>query len=483
MPSTDYVLLIGAVLLLLSVAASTLSARVGVPSLLLFAGIGMLAGSDGPGGIYFDHPWVVQLVGVTSLALILFAAGLETNVEATRPVLGKGFSLSTVGVIVSTVLVAAVAVPVLKFTFLEGLLLGAIISSTDAAAVINLLRSKGVYLKGRLAQLIEFESGSNDPMAITLTVVFVRLLTEAGVGSGSVVLMFVQQLGLGALLGVLGGRAAVGALNRIRLHWDGLYPVFSLTVALLVYAGTASLGGNGFLAVYIAGVMVGQRNIIHRSTVRLFHDGLAWLAQIVMFLVLGLQVFPSHLPDIAGPGLAVAFFLMFVARPLSVFVALPAGLGAREKLLIAWAGLRGAAPIVLATFPLLAGLPRSDAIFNVVFFVALTSLLMQGTTIPLLARLLGVQAEAPAKRVFPLLYNPATASDRQMLELQIAPGAPADGKRVMELGLPHGALILMVNRGDQFVVPQGGTILRSGDTVLVMTDGARAPGVRTTFTG
>ncbi len=483
MPAIDHVLLIGAVLLLLSVGASTLSARVGVPSLLLFAGIGMLAGSDGPGGIYFDHPWAVQLVGVTALALILFAAGLETNAAATRPVLWKGLSLSTVGVLVSTFLVAVAAVPLLRFTFLEALLLGAIISSTDAAAVFNLLRSKGVHLKGRLTQLIEFESGSNDPMAVTLMVVFIRLITDAGAGSGSVVLLLVQQLGLGALLGVAGGRAAVAALNRVRLQWDGLYPVFSFTVALLVYAGTASLGGNGFLAVYIAGVLMGQRNLIHRSTLRLFHDGLAWLAQIVMFLVLGLQVFPSRLPLIAGAGLGVAFLLMFAARPLSVFVALPAGVSVRERLLISWAGLRGAAPIVLATFPLLAGLPRADAIFHVVFFVAITSLLLQGTTIPRVARWLGLQADASTRRAFPLLFNPSTFTERQVLELQVTPGAPADGKRVVELGLPEGVLILMVGRGDQLVVPQGGTRLRRGDSVLVMAEGAKAKEVRTTFAG
>ncbi len=483
MPAIDHVLLIAAVLLLLSVAASTLSARVGVPSLLLFAGIGMLAGSDGPGGIYFDYPWVTQLVGVTALVLILFAAGLETNLVATRPVLRKGISLSTVGVLASTALVAAVAMPALGFTLLEGLLLGAIVSSTDAAAVFNLLRSRGLHLKGRLAELIEFESASNDPVAITLTLLLIRLITDSGAGGAGVALMLVQQLALGALLGVAGGRAAVLAINRIRLQWDGLYPVFTLTVALLVYAGTASLGGNGFLAVYVAGILVGQRNIIHRSTVRLFHDGLAWLAQIVMFLVLGLQVFPSRLPQVASAGLAVAFFLMVGARPLSVFVAIPIRLSVRERLLISWAGLRGAAPIVLATFPLLAGLQRSDVIFHVVFFVALTSLLLQGTTLPWVARRLRLSAEAPPKRVFPLLFNPATATDRQVLELQVIAGAPADGKRVMELGLPDGVLILMVNRGDQFVVPQGGTILRPGDAVLVMTDGARAAGVRSILTG
>ncbi len=483
MPAIDHVLLIAAVLLLLSVAASTLSARVGVPSLLLFAGIGMLAGSDGPGGIYFDYPWVTQLVGVTALALILFAAGLETNLAATRPVLGRGIGLSTVGVLASTVLVAAVAMPALGFSLLEGLLLGAIVSSTDAAAVFNLLRSRGLHLKGRLAELIEFESASNDPVAITLTLLLIRLITDSGAGGAGVGLILVQQLALGGLLGVAGGRAAVFAINRIRLQWDGLYPVFTLTVALLVYAGTASLGGNGFLAVYLAGILIGQRNIIHRSTVRLFHDGLAWLAQIVMFLVLGLQVFPSRLPQVAGAGLAVAFFLMFVARPLSVFLAIPIRLSVGERLLIAWAGLRGAAPIVLATFPLLAGLQRSDVIFHVVFFVALTSLLLQGTTLPWVARRLRLSAEAPPKRVFPLLFNPSTATDRQVLELQVVAGAQADGKRIMELGLPAGVLILLVNRQDQFVVPQGGTILRSGDTVLIMADGAHGEAARAILAG
>lgn len=475
MPEISYILLVAAALFICSIVASKLSTRLGVPALLLFALVGMLAGSDGPGGIYFDHPWATQFVGVMALSLILFSAGFETPIESIRPVLWRGLSLATLGVVCSAVLVAACSVWVLHFSLKEGLLLGAIVSSTDAAAVFNVLRSKALKLKGSLGELIEFESGSNDPMAVLLTIAAIRLITAPEASIADMAGMLVLQLAIGAASGYVFGKAIVFTINRIRLEWEGLYPVLSFTLAMFTYGAVTAIHGNGFLGVYIAGIVVGQANLIHRTTLRLFHDGLAWLMQIAMFLVLGLQVFPSHLPRIAGAGLAIAFFLMVVARPVSVFLSTAAtALSVREKLLISWAGLRGAAPVVLATFPLVARIPRSDTIFNVVFFVALTSLLLQGTTLPTVARWLRLQVPAKAKPVFPLLFNPATTNEGRMVEVQIAPGAYADGKRVMDLHLPAGVLLVLLNREKQFVVPQGGTILRSGDTMMVLADSGAA---------
>jgi cell volume regulation protein A len=469
-------------LFLISILASKASSRFGVPSLLLFAVIGMLAGSDGPGGIYFDHPWGTQFTGVLALSLILFAAGFETDFERIRPVLWRGISLATIGVFASAIITGVFSAYVLHMSWKEGLLLGAIISSTDAAAVFNVLRSKGLNLKGRLRDIIEFESGSNDPMAVLLTVFFIGLITNPNTSIGSGILFFTLQLGLGAALGYVAGTAAVRVINAIKLEWEGLYPVLSLTLVLLTYSVSAAVGGNGFLAVYIAGLVASRSNIIHRTTLRLFHDGLAWLMQIAMFLVLGLQVFPSRLPGVALQGIAVAFFLMFIARPLSVFLALiGSGLSFRKQVLISWAGMRGAAPIVLATFPLLAGLRRSGTIFDIVFFVALLSLLLQGTTIPMVARWLGLQLTLPNRRAFPLLFNPSAPTEGRLVEMQVESGSAADGRRLMDLRLPAGVLAVLVNRGNQFVVPQGSTVFKPEDTVLMLSDANTEPALSEIF--
>lgn len=470
MPHVETVLLIAASLFVLSILASKASARLGVPSLLLFVVIGMLAGSDGPGGIYFDFPWITQLVGVTALALILFAAGFDTRVSDVRPVIAPAISLATVGVLVSTLLVGLFMAWVWRLPPLHGLLVGAIISSTDAAAVISLLRSKNLSLRSGLQEIIELESGSNDPMAVLLTIVVLHLVTRETANGWQVTWLLAKQLIIGLTAGFALGHLGAKVINRIRLESEGLYPVLSVTIALLSYSVAASLGGSGFLSAYIAGLIIGNSNLIHRNSVRVFNDGIAWLMQIVMFLVLGLQVFPSRLAAVAAPGLLIAAFLMFVARPVSIFAALPTRrFSWSEKLFISWAGLRGAVPVVLATFPLLAGMKEAGTIFNVVFFVALTSLLIQGTTLSVAARWLHVSAPSLSHPSFPIQFNPTELSDSTLTELTIGSGSPADGKRIMDLGLPPGTLVVLVGRGNQFVAPEGGTVLRHGDIASVLT--------------
>lgn len=471
MPSFETVLLIGSVLLILGVVASKVSGKVGVPALLLFLVIGMLAGSEGLGGIYFDDPRLAQSLGVAALVLILFAGGLDTDWGSVRPMVGKALVLSTLGVLLTAVLAGWFATVALKFSLLEGLLLGAIVSSTDAAAVFSVLRSKNVSLQGELKPLLELESGSNDPMAVFLTVSVISLLTGAGSSPAALIPAFLVQMPLGALAGYGAGKAMGLLINCVRLDYEGLYPVLSLALILFTYGATSLLGGNGFLAVYIAGLVLGNSTFLHKRSLTRFHDGLAWLMQIIMFVAMGLLVFPSRLVPIAIMGLVVALFLMLVARPVAVFVTLlPSKMSLRAKTMVSWVGLRGSVPIILATYPLLAGVPAADAIFNVVFFIVLTSVLLQGTSIPLVARWLRVDAPLPSRAACPLVFEPTEDVKNDLLELDILEGSPMAGRQILELGLPSDVLIMLVNRGGECLVPSGGTTIETGDVVLAFAD-------------
>jgi potassium/hydrogen antiporter len=389
--SIDVIFIVFSTLVILSIFTIKLSNRFGIPSLVLFLAIGMLAGSDGLGGITFDNPSLVRSLGVTALALILFSGGLDTEWAAIRPIVWQGLSLSTIGVLVTALLIGVFVSWVQGFSFLEGLLLGAVVSSTDAAAVFMVLRARKTKIPRRLIQLLEFESGSNDPMAVVLTIALIQLLTEPSTSFGELVLFFVIQMGVGAVIGIAMGEIMRRSFNALDLELEGIYPVLSVALALLTYGLTDYLDGSGFLAVYLAGLVMQRKPFTHQQSVLRFHDGLAWLMQVTMFLALGLQVFPARLLPIAGVGLLVSLFLIFVARPASVHVALAfSPMSFREQTLVAWAGLRGAVPIILATFPLVAGLDKADTIFHMVFFIALTSVVMQGTAIPLLTRMLKI---------------------------------------------------------------------------------------------
>lgn len=467
----EFVLIGASILLLISVLVSKFSDRFGVPALLLFLILGMLAGSDGFGGIYFDDPALAQFIGVIALVLILFSGGLYTDWSEVRPVLKEGLLLATFGVLITAVTVGLFASVLLGFSILEGLLLGSIISSTDAAAVFSVLRSKGIGLKGRLKPLLELESGSNDPMAIFLTVGFIQLLTQPETTPLSMIGLFIRQMLIGGAMGYGMGRVMLFAVNRLRLGYEGLYPVLTLSLVFLTFGLTDWIGGSGFLAAYLAGIVLGNQDFLHRRSLSRFHDGLAWIMQIAMFLTLGLLVFPSQLLPIVGTGLLIAGCLMFVARPLSVFISLAfTALHWREKTFISWVGLRGAAPIILATFPLLAGLEEAGAIFNMVFFVVLMSVLLQGTSLSRVAKALQVDAPVRSSRAFPIEYSPVGGFKSTLKEVSIPPGSRAAGKAIFELGLPDDFLVILIARESDFLLPSGGTVLQGNDTLLVLSD-------------
>ena len=389
--SIDVIFIVFSSLIILSILTIKLSNRFGIPSLVLFLAIGMLAGSDGLGGITFDNPSLVRSLGVTALVLILFSGGLDTEWSSVRPIVWQGLSLSTIAVLITALLIGVFVAWVQGFSFLEGLLLGAIVSSTDAAAVFMVLRARKTKIPRRLIQLLEFESGSNDPMAVMLTIALIRVLLEPSTSFWELVLFFVMQMIVGTVIGIAMGEIMRRSFNALDLELEGIYPVLSVALALLTYGLADYLEGSGFLAVYLAGLVMARKPFTHQQSVLRFHDGLAWLMQVTMFLALGLQVFPARLLPIAGVGLLVSLFLIFVARPASVHVALAfAPMSFREQTLVAWAGLRGAVPIILATFPLVAGIGTADTIFHLVFFISLTSVVMQGTAIPWITRMLKI---------------------------------------------------------------------------------------------
>ncbi len=471
MTGIEPLLIAASLLVLFGVIASKLSDRLGIPALVLFIGVGMLAGSEGPGGIEFTDFAAAQNLGIVALAYILYAGGLSTPWGEIRPVLRSGISLATVGVVITAVLSGAVAAWALDLPLMTGLLLGAIISSTDAAAVFSVLGSRSVALRNRVTPLLELESGSNDPMAAFLTIGLIELILEPERSIVRLLLVFFQQMALGMIVGLLIAVLTVAAVNRLRLEHDGLYPVITMSVVVLTYGTAAAIGGSGFLAVYVAGIFVGNSELLHRKSLIRFHDALAWLCQIAMFLVLGLLVAPSRLFDAAGRALFVAIALVLLARPAAVLVGLAASrFSFRERAMVSWVGLRGAVPIILATFPLVAQIDGAELMFDVVFFTVLVSVLVQATTIPTVARLLRVEAPLVKARPYPLEAVSTGHGDATLHELEVHPRSVADGASLLELALPAGSLIVMVSRDQEFLVPEGGTRLSAGDTVLVLAD-------------
>lgn len=387
----DLPILVASVLLLLGVLASRLGGRLGLPGLLLFMAVGMLAGSDGLGGIWFDNYGLAQFVGVVTLVFILFSGGLSTDWQRVRPVLGRGLLLATLGVLITAGLVGVAAHALFGMPWGLSLLLGAVVSSTDASAVFSVLRERGANLKGNTEPLLELESGINDPMAVFLVAALTQWILQPELTLWQMVPSFFQQMLVGALLGYLLGRGMIWSLSRWRLPFDGLYAVVSVAHVGLIYGLTALLGGSGFLAVYVAGLMLGGYPLARKRALRGFHEGITYLLEVGMFLLLGLLVFPSQLPPLVVPALILTLFLVFVARPVAVYLNLAfSPMPLNQKTLVAWVGLRGAVPIILATFPLLAGVPGAKTIFNVAFFVVLANVLIQGVSLPWVARVLRV---------------------------------------------------------------------------------------------
>lgn len=469
MPEPSAILFIAGFLALISILASKLSDRVGVPALIVFLCVGMLSGSDGPGGIHFSNTATANLVGTIALALILFSGGLDTNWRLVRPVMARGTVLATLGVLVTAGLVGLFSWAVLGLPLLMSLLIGAIISSTDAAAVFSVLRGRGVGLKGNLKPLLELESGSNDPMAIFLTMGITQILTVPDFNWPYLVPLLFWNMALGAGIGIAAGKLAGHLFNRVRLDYEGLYPVLSMSLVLVTFGATEQFKGNGFLAVYLCGMMLNASDFAHKRTIAKFHDGLAWLNQIVMFVVLGLLVFPSQLPSVAGQALLVALFLMLVARPVAVFAGLwRSEFSWRERTLVAWTGLRGAVPIVLATYPYMAGYEHSFMIFNVVFFTVLMSVMVQGTMLMPVARWLRVDEPLASRPRYSLEIERQGQAQGETREVEILPNMAVVGKTVADLDIPSEVLILLIGRGEGFVVPRGQTQIEPYDTLLMI---------------
>jgi len=454
-------------LLVGALAVSLAAGRLRLPGLVLVLGLGMAIGSDGLGWIAFDDYGLARTVGVIALVLILFEGGLAAGWPEVRPVLGPAIALAVGGTIATALLTGLVASWLFDLSSLEGMLVGSLVAATDGAAIFAALR--GSTLRRRLARTLEGEAGFNDPVAVLLVVGFIEWIGRPDYGVLDMGVLFVEKIGIGLVVGLALGRLAVLGLQRMHLASAGLYPVASLGVAALTYGAADSLHGSGFLAVYLAGLAIGSAPTPASSTIVTFHDGLAWIAQVAMFLTLGLLVFPGQLGSVAVEGTLLALVAAVVARPLAATAALlPFGFGLREGVVIGWAGLRGAVPVVLATFPVLAGVPHSQELFDIVFFAVLVSTVLQGSTFLPLARRLGLttnEAALPA----PLMEAGAIRRlGAEVIEFPVARGDAAAGRRVRELGLPRDALLNVIVRGEQAIPPRGSTRVEAGDHLHVL---------------
>ncbi|MGF7140675.1 potassium/proton antiporter [Roseimarinus sediminis] len=469
--TVENILLVGSLLLLLSIIAGKTSYRLGIPTLVLFLAIGMLAGSEGLGGIHFDDPQIAQFIGIVSLNFILFSGGLDTNWKSVRPVLREGLLLSTLGVFLTATSLGLFVWLITDFTIYESMLLGSIVSSTDAAAVFSILRSKNLALKRKLRPTLELESGSNDPMAYVLTIAFLTLVVHQDKSLLTIIPFFLKQMIVGGVAGFLFGMLSKITINKISLVFEGLYPVLVIALMFITFTLTDFIGGNGFLAIYICAIYLGNHELIHKKTILKMYDGMAWLMQIVLFLTLGLLVFPSEVVPYIGIGLLISFFLILIARPIGVFLSLAAiRTKLNSKFYLSWVGLRGAVPIVFATYPLLAGIEKADMIFNIVFFVSVTSVIVQGTTLSVVARWFKValpEKEKPVSETDKLINNiPKTA----MREIKVKQGCEAIDKRIIDLGLPGNALIALIKRNEKYLTPTGSTTIEANDVLLILSD-------------
>lgn len=468
--SIENILLIGSLLLLVSIIAGKTSYKFGVPILVFFVLTGMIAGSEGLGGIHFDNPVLARFVGVVAFNFILFSGGLETRYETIKPVMWQGITLSTLGVLLTASSVGAFVYYITDFSLYESLLVGAIISSTDAAAVFSILRSKNIALKDNLRPTLELESGSNDPVANVLTIVLISLITTPDKSFIEVIPFLLAQLIIGGALGFLFGFVNTRLLNRIKPDFEGLYPILIMALMFITYSVTDATGGNGFLAVYLSAVYMGNKPLMRKKTIIKAYDGYAWLMQIILFLTLGLLVFPSRILPIMGIGLTVSAFLIFVARPLSVFISLSFfKVKFRNMLFISWVGLRGASPIVFATYALVAQIDKSDTIFNIVFFISLTSVLLQGTTLPLVSKWLKVALPQNQKVRTPVDIELSDNVDTEIVEIDLDGSSPAIGKQLYQLNIPQNSLIVMIHRSGHYFSPNGTTVLEKDDKLMIMS--------------
>ena len=481
--SAESIILAISILFFLAILAGKTSYKYGVPILLLFLVVGMLAGSDGF-GIQFSSPALAQFIGVVALSIILFSGGMDTSMGEIKPVMAPGITLASLGVLLTALITGTFIYYITKYVFIgftlsfaESMLLASVMSSTDSASVFAILRSKGLRLKHNLRPLLELESGSNDPMAYMLTITLIQWITSSDVSTGMVIASFFMQLIVGAAAGFLLGKGCAWLLNRANLDNDSFYPILLLTCAFFIFSFTDFIGGNGYLAVYIGGLIVGNSKIIHKKTIKRFFDGLAWLSQIIMFLALGLLVNPSELLPIAAIGMSIAVFMIIFARPASVWMSLIPfrKMTIKSKWYVSWVGLRGAVPIIFATYPLLAGIENANTMYNIVFFITIVSLLVQGTTVPSFAKFLKLaMPEGFAKKRSEFGMDFSEDIKSAMSEVVITKESLRFGNTLRDIPLPDKTLVVMLKRNEHYFIPKGNTAIAEGDTMLIITDDERA---------
>lgn len=458
------IMLICAVGLLACVGSSKLLYKLGVPTLILFIGLGMLAGSDGPGGFYFDNYELAQQICSVGLVFIMFYGGFGTNFKMAKPVLPQSVLMSTLGVIVTAVLTGVFCRFVLGMSLMEGLLVGSVVGSTDAASVFAILRSRNLNLKGGLASLLEIESGSNDPIAYMLTITMLSFLSPDK--NTPIIKVMILQIVFGLLVGVAVAKAAAYILRKVSFEITGLYYILVIAVAMFGYSLSETLGGNGYLSVYLIGIILGNSKIMHKRSLVHFFDGLSWIMQILLFFTLGLLAFPSHFPAVMWTGVAVWAFMTFVARPAATFGILSwFKTPLKQQLLVSWVGLRGAASIVFAIYAMTMNAGVESDLYHVVFFVAMLSVLVQGTLIPPIAKKLDLVDEETT--VFKTFTDYQEELGTRLVEFPIAKGHRFAGKSIMDANIPEDILVVMIKRGEEVLVPKGSTLIRPGDTLVL----------------
>lgn len=473
------VVLIGSILLFVSIVVGKTGYKFGVPTLLLFLFVGMAFGSDGL-GIQFHSAEEAQFIGMLALSIILFSGGMDTKLKEIKPILVPGVMLSTVGVLLTALLtglfiwwLSGMSWTNIHFPLITSLLLAATMSSTDSASVFAILRTQRINLKHNLRPMLELESGSNDPMAYMLTIVLIQMITSVdGMGVGSILGSFTVQFAVGALFGYVFGKLAILILNKLNIDNNSLYPILLLAFVFFTYSFTDFMNGNGYLAVYIAGIMVGNNKIMHRKEINTFMDGLSWLFQIIMFLCLGLLVNPHEMLEVALVATLIGVFMIVIGRPLSVMICmLPFGkrVNMRSRWFVSWVGLRGAVPIIFATYPVVEGVSGASQIFNIVFFITIISLIVQGTTISRIAKMLGLSAPM-AKEGNDFGVELPEEIDTDLSDMIVEERHLADGDTLKDMHLPKGTLVMIVKRGDKYLVPNGSLHLHIGDKLLLIAE-------------
>ena len=475
--TAENILLIGSILLFVSIVVGKTGYRFGVPALLLFLLVGMLFGSDGL-GLQFHNAKIAQFIGMVALSVILFSGGMDTKFKEIRPILSPGIVLSTVGVFLTALFtglfiwyLSGMSWTNIHFPLITSLLLASTMSSTDSASVFAILRSQKMNLKHNLRPMLELESGSNDPMAYMLTIVLIQFIQSDGMGTGNIIGSFIIQFLVGAAAGYILGKLAILILNKINIDNQSLYPILLLSFVFFTFAITDLLRGNGYLAVYIAGMMVGNHKITFRREIATFMDGLTWLFQIIMFLMLGLLVNPHEMIEVAVVALLIGVFMIVIGRPLSVFLCLLPfrKITLKSRLFVSWVGLRGAVPIIFATYPVVANVEGSNMIFNIVFFITIVSLIVQGTSVSFVARLLHLSTPLE-KTGNDFGVELPEEIDTDLSDMTITMEMLNEADTLKDMNLPKGTLVMIVKRGDEFLIPNGTLKLHVGDKLLLISE-------------